>query len=180
MKKIIFSFSLFLFNSCSQNKLNEENIKRVIIQEKPYPDTITYPIYTNDPVFAKRMLEKGLEEIGIVKISRSKQFFDTSAWIRFTDKGNEYLYTNKDKDRKKGVQNVRIGVKVFDGVLEIKLKDDNNHCIVKYTIIYRDMTPFATLVKKNDGQIDTLTCYMHKIGNEWHLDKKPDVEYLLP
>ena len=135
-----------LLGSCNKRTLDSETAKKLIIQEYKLPKVIEHSISTGDPLVAKRMLDLGLERVGLVKIVRTQTLSETgNPCVIFTDKGKQYFLPTREADKKYNRQNVKIADADFGKIIQISMNKETNAAVVEYTIVYKNINPFSRL-----------------------------------
>jgi hypothetical protein len=146
-KTCVFYLLITLFTACSSNKLDREKALQLLREQKLYPKTATYNIFISDPIYAKRMLDAGLEEKGLVKIQRTQRLSEAGqSIISFTEKAKPYLEPQTDEDKHDNIQRVKIAVETVAEVTGIQTLDEK-HAVVEYNTTYKNITPFSGLSK---------------------------------
>lgn len=161
MKNILnLCLGVLLLTSCSnKEKLNREVALKLLQDSKEYPKTISYNIFVSDQAFAKRMLEAGLEESGVVTVQRTRKLKDVGQpIITFTKKAGPYLFPQSDEEKSDGIQRVKIAEEVLEEVTGIQT-DDGNKAIVEVKTSFKNISPFSTLSKlklktENKGKVN--------------------------
>src|SRR5690554_7337703 len=100
MKSILtLCITAILLTSCeSKEKLDRETALAILKEENVYPKPITEDIYIADPVDAKRLLDTGLEDEGLIVVHRTQSLNDVGEpLISFTEKAEAYLLPVNDK-----------------------------------------------------------------------------------
>lgn len=156
--------------SCGQLKLEKEEAAAVIRTAKNYPKVYEHDINMSDPASARKLLDAGMEEAGLVTIDRTQKLKDAGQPIvHFTENAKPYLVRIDEK-----YDNVQV-VKVADMDLEeitgIQLLEDKKTATVEYTILYKNITPFAKLVKRDLSKKETRRADLAHFDTGWKLDK---------
>lgn len=111
-----------------------------------YPKVIDYDVYCSDPIHANKLLDEGLEDNGMVTVQKTQKLKDIgNLLIRFTDKAKPYFLPTPNKDKKLDIQKVKIADEVITDVKILETIDQTT--TVEYTASYKNITPFATLLK---------------------------------
>lgn len=171
MKKLsLFGMAIFFLTACNQPKLEKEQAATVIRTGKEYPKVYEYEVNVTDPASAKKLLDAGLENAGLVTINRTQKLKNVGQpVVHFTDKAKPYLL---HKDAK--YDNVQV-VKVADMDLEeisgIQMQDDNKSATVEYTVIYKNLTPFAELVQRDLSKPEIKRANLSLFDSGWKLDR---------
>src|SRR5690606_17822602 len=78
MKNILtILISILILASCSpEEKLNKETALKILKENQVYPKTNTYSIFITAPAFAKRMIDAGLEEEGLLTVRRTQKLIE--------------------------------------------------------------------------------------------------------
>lgn len=140
--------ALLLFASCSSNDLDREKAFKLLQENKTYPKVIDQEIYTGDPAYAKKVLEAGLEESGLVAVQRTRKIMDIGKPIvYFTDKAKPYVLPQTQEDKESAVWRVKIADEVLEEVTGIQLLEGGKNAVVEYQTAYKNITPFFKLAK---------------------------------
>lgn len=162
MKKltiILFSIPLLLAG-CSKKELSREEALSLIKQDKQYPKVVDYEIYCADPKFAKKVLDAGLEENGLLTVQRTQKLSDVGKpIIHFSEKAAPYLLTTSEKEQSINVQKVKLADEELAEVTGVKTSNDGKSAVVEYTTAYKNITPFADLVKRDLTKQETYKAY---------------------
>ena len=171
---MIFFYIAALIQGCSsKNELSKEEASKIIKQANQYPRIIDFEIYCSDPAFAKKTIEAGLEERGLVTVQRIQKLGDVGKpLIEFTDKAKPYLLPTAEKDKKIDIQKVKIAEEELSNIIGIQTIEDGKQAIAEYTTTYKNITGFSPLAKNINSQ--TATHKANFILNEdgWQLVKK--------
>jgi len=155
MRKILnLCFVAMLFTSCASEKLDRETAQTLLLDQKAYPKILDEEIYTADPEDAKRILDSGLENEGLLIVQRTQSFMDIGKpLVSFTDKAESYLLPITAEDKKSKVQRVKVAEEVFKEVSGIQMLDGDKKAVVEYKTSYKNITPFSKLSRlKLDGE----------------------------
>lgn len=153
MKKlfsILLSVSIFIFGCNSKPELKKDDALQIINQELNYPKVIDYDIFCSDPDHAKKLMDAGLETSGFISVQKSQKLKDIGKpLVQLTEKANPYLLHTPDKDKALDIQRVKIADEEIKDI-QIKSDRDNNNTVwVEYTTVYKNITPFSVLLKKD-------------------------------
>lgn len=148
MKKLLLHLTVVLFfSSCSSEKLDREKALKLIKEKALYPKPVSYNIFTADPLFAKRMIDAGLEEKGLLTVKRTLTLSESgNPLIIFTDKAKPYLLETPEKDKAENIQLVKIADEDIGEVTGVKMLE-GNRAEVEYTTTFKNVTLFSTLSK---------------------------------
>jgi len=149
--KNIHLFAIFIYiliSSCSSEKLDREKAFQLIKENRHYPKAAPYYIFTADPKFARKMLDAGLEDDGMLKITRTQKLSEVgNPLIGFTDKAKPYLLETSEKDRADKIQLVKLADENLEEITGIQMLDGDKKAVVEYTTSYKNPTPFAVLAE---------------------------------
>src|SRR5690606_21274506 len=146
MKSVLtLCIAAIMLTSCeSKEKLDRETALSILKEENTYPRPITEDIYIADPVDAKRLLNAGLEDEGLITVQQTQSLNDVGEpLISFTEKAEEYLLPVDDKK----IQQVKVADEVIEEVTGIQMEDGGDRAIVEYKTTFTDITPFSNLSK---------------------------------
>lgn len=163
-------------SSCSNKELEREAAKKMIIEHNGYPKPWDYDFACGDPSVARKMLEAGMESTGMVTIKKKYNAYRSEALITFTDKAKPYLLPTKDAQYH--FQKVKIADEEFGEIKGIQHSGDGKTAIVKYTKVYRNISPFSKMVKGDFTKPKEATAYFALYDNGWQLETKPDMRFL--
>lgn len=167
----IFGVMIFFLVACSQNKLGQDQAADIIRSGKSYPRAFEYEISTADPVVAKKLLDAGLEEDGMVTVDRSQKLKDVGRpLVHFTDKAEPYLL--RIDSHYKQDQIVKIADIDLGEITGIRMSEDNKKAVVEYTVVYKNITPFAKLIHRDLTLPETQRAGLTLFDTGWKLDKR--------
>jgi hypothetical protein len=172
MKRIL-SLYIAIFAACSSDQLDRDKALKIIQDEKLYPKVISYNVFIADPVYARRMLDAGLESSGLLTVQRTQKLMDLGKpLITFTDKAKPYLLPTSDKDRKDHIQLVKIADEELKKITGVQLLDGEKRAVVEYTTFYKNITPFSPLSRLKLNEKDTHKAYFLLYDDGWRLEEK--------
>lgn len=167
---ILFSTGV-IFSECNNApELKQEEAAQLIRMELHYPKVIDYDIYCSDPTHAKKLLDAGLEENGIATIQKTQKLKDIgNTLITFTDRAKPYFLSTPDKDKKLDIQKVKIADEV---ITQVKILETvNQKTTVEFTSSYKNITPFALLLKTNFKESKKHTVHFVSSDKGWELQQ---------
>jgi hypothetical protein len=176
MKKLfLIVCAVSLIAGYTSNELSRERALNMIKQDNQYPKVIDYDIYCCDPEFAKKVLDAGLEEQGLVTIQRTQKLRDIGKpIIQFSGKAQPYLLATPEKDKSINVQKVKLAEEELQEVTGIKMSNDGRSAVAEYTTTYKNVTPFSALVNTNFKEKETNTASFALYDDGWRLEKNTD------
>lgn len=162
MKKslIVLISILFLASCSSEEKLNKETALKILKENQVYPKTNTYSIFITAPAFAKRMIDAGLEEEGLLTVRRTQKLTEVGEpLIVFTKKAEPYLVTQTEEDKGDRIQRVKIADEEIGQVTRVQMVEGQGRAVVEYTTTFKNISPFSKLSKLelDEGSV-------HKVG----------------
>lgn len=167
----VLGIAIFLLASCSQPKLEKEEAASVIRAAKNYPKVYEYEINMSDPASAKKLLDAGLEGEGWVTVDKTQKLKDAGQPIvHFTEKAKPYLMRIDEKYD--NVQVVKVADMDLGEVTGVQLQEDNKSATVEYTVVYKNVTPFAKLMKRDLSQTETQRARLDHFDTGWKLDSQ--------
>ena len=175
MKEIMFISSVLslLILSCTSDKLDRKTALQILQNQKGYPKIIEEEIYTGDPEDAKRVLNAGLEKLGLVVVQRTQKLENVGEpLISFTDKAKSYLLPASDEDRNSNVQKVKIAEEVIEEVSLVQMQDDEKKAVVEYKTFYKNITPFSVLSNLKLNEKNLNKAYFSLYDDGWRLEEK--------
>ncbi len=147
---VILSSSLLLI-CCGSEKLTKEMAYKQIKEELNFPKIIDQDVYCADPEHAKKVLDSGLEDKGLLTVQRTQKLKDLGdPLIHFTSKATPYLLPTSEKDRALNIQKVKIADEDLVEVTNIQTSGDGKEAQVEYKIIYSNISDFASLIPNKD------------------------------
>ena len=169
---IVIGFSIFLLGACQQPGLEQQEAAAVIRADKGYPKAYEYEVNMSDPASAKKLLDAGLEEEGMVTVDRTQKLKDAGEpIIHFTQKAKPYLIRIDKKYN--NVQVVKVADVDLGEVTGIQLRDDNKSAAVQYTVVYKNITPFAKLMQRDLSTPQSQSVRLSLFDSGWKLEKMP-------
>ena len=167
----VLGIATFFLASCSQVKLEKEEAASVIRAAKNYPKVYEYEINMTDPASAKKLLDAGLEAEGLVTVDRTQKLKDAGqSIVHFTEKAKPYLIRIDEKYD--NVQVVKVADMDLAEVTGIQLQNDNKIATVEYTVTYKNITPFAKLMKRDLSEKKTERTNLSYFDTGWKVDKQ--------
>lgn len=157
MKRILLILLLGLtFLGCQNEKDTHEKFMSILQNEIPFPRIVDYDIFCSDPAYSRKLLSAGLEDEGWVTIQKTQRLKDLGqALITFTNKSEPYLVTTSELDKALGIQKVRVAEEDLGQIINIQQDYNLNLIEVEYTTVYKNLTPFASLVNQKDQVTQT-------------------------
>jgi hypothetical protein len=176
MKKlviILLSAGITLVGCTSSGNLNKEEALQIMKKELDYPKVVDFDIYCSDPAFAKKLLDAGLETNGLVTIQKTQKLTDAgSPLVLFTDKAQSYLLPTPEKDKALDIQKVKIADEEINDI-QINTDPKNKNTVwVDYTIIYKNVTPFSVLMKKDFKKPSPYKVQFSRTEQGWVIRKR--------
>jgi hypothetical protein len=178
MKKYLFVLLLVgtILSGCNKTQeLSNNEALQIISEELNYPRVIDYDVFCSDPEYAKILLLAGLETEGLVTVQKTQKLKDIgNPLIQFTDKAKPYLLKTSDKDKENDVQKVKIAE---EEVININISSDSenkNNVWVEYTSVYKNITPFSVLMKRNLNEQVSHKVQFSLTDSGWILQKPID------
>ncbi len=164
---IILLFAAVSISGCNEHaKLEQDVAMRLITEQFNYPKIIDYDIYCSDPARAKKLLDSGLEKNGMVTIMHTQKLKDVGkSLIRFTDKARPYFLPSPEKNKNLDIQRVKIAEEVIVNLKILDVMDKTTS--VEYTTDYKNITPFAALLKMDLKKLKKHTVHFKYSDNGW-------------
>ena len=176
MKKLLFTLILagVILSGCNPApKLSKDAALQIINKELKYPRVIDYDIFCSDPAHAKSLLDAGLETDGIVTVQKTQKLKDAgSPLVLFSQKAQQYLLPTPEKDKALDIQKVKIADEEINDFQIDPDPENKNTVWVEYTTIFKNVTPFSVLMKRNSNEQVRHKIQFSLTDNEWIL-KKP-------
>ncbi|MCK9412680.1 MAG: hypothetical protein M0Q53_10285 [Prolixibacteraceae bacterium] len=169
---ILISAGIILFGCNPVRELKKDEALKIINKELNYPRVYDYDIFCSDPEHAKSLLDTGLESNGMVTVQKTQKLKDIGKpLVQFTEKARLYLLPTPDKDKALDVQKVKIAdEEVID--LSITQDDESKNTVwVEYTSVYKNITPFSVLMKRNLNEPVRHRVKFSLSANGWILQK---------
>ena len=181
MKNILFTFvgAWLVLSGCSNKELSREKALSLLRQETQYPKIIHHDIFCGDPKHAIRVLDAGLETQGLLTVQRTQKLSDIGKpLIQFTDIALPYLLETPEEDKISKIQRVKLAEEELKEVTGIKMLNDGKSAIATYTVSYKNITPFAVLVKRDFKKEASYQASFSLYDDGWRIEKKPGIEFL--
>lgn len=182
MKKRIFIFCAiwWIIPGCSNNKeLSREEAMSLIRQEVHYPKVFDFEINRVDQDRARKVLDAGLEANGLVTVQRTQKLIDVGKpIIHFTDKAKPFFLPLPKNENPEKVQVVKLADEELAEVTGIKTSGNGKNAVVEYTTVYKNLTPFAALVKRDLTNKQVHKAYFSLYDDGWKYEKKPGIEFI--
>lgn len=173
MKTILnLCFAIILFASCNFERLDRDKALQLIRDQKVYPKVISYNIFIADPLFARRMLDAGLESSGLLTVQRTQNLMDAgNPIISFTDKAKPFLLPLSESDRKDNIQLVKIADEDLDEITGVQMLDGDKKAVVEYTTSFKNISPFSALSKLKLNEKKTYKVNFSLYDDGWRLEE---------
>ena len=174
MKKIMNLFmAIILFAACSSDKLDRDKALQLIQEKKLYPKIISYNVFIADAVYARRMLDAGLESSGLLTVQRTQKLMDAGKpLITFTDKAKPYLLPQTDEDKEDKIQLVKIADEVLEEVTGVQILEGDKRAIVEYKTSIKNVSPFSPLSKLKLDEVRVRKVKFELYDDGWRLEEK--------
>lgn len=167
--KILILLICIGLGACSKEELTKDEALTLLVQEKGFPRTIDFEIFTADPAHAKKLLDANLESDGYVMVQRAQKLGEVgNPLVNFTEKARPFLLPVSDEESKVSVQKVKIADENVVEINSITEDRDAGTVEVSYTTNYTNTTPFAVLVKNTDKPKNLLARFKND-GEKWIL-----------
>ncbi|MFT4152249.1 hypothetical protein [Parafilimonas sp.] len=162
--------ALIFLSACHQIKLDKEEAAAIIRKEKGYPKVYDYGVNMTDPESARKLLNAGLENAGIVTIDRTQKLKDIGKPIvHFTDKAKPYLLHIDETYN--NVEVVKLADEDLGEITGIKLLENKKTATVEYTVVYKNITPFSKLIQRDLTKPQTEQATLSYFDTGWKLDR---------
>jgi hypothetical protein len=177
MKNVLFALFAVctLLTACSNDnkELSREEAMNLLKQQTSYPKVVDYDIFCGDPAFAKKVLDAGLETQGLLTVQQTQKLSELGKpIIQLSTKAEPYLLPTPEKDKSINIQKVKLAEEQLKEVTGIKMMDDGKSAVAEYTTIYKNVTPFSSLVNTDFSKEDTHQAYFALYDDGWLLEKK--------
>lgn len=174
MKNLLIPALAVLFiPSCSSDKLDRETALKLLQEQKGYPKPVTEEIYTSDPDEAKKILDAGLDQEGVVQVKRTQSLSEAGRpLVTFTEKGKVFFITTSERDKSNNIQLVKVADEELGEVTGVKMIDGENRAEVEYTTLYKNVTPFAKLLKLQLNEKKNNKAHFVLYDDGWRISKK--------
>lgn len=162
--------AVVLFAACSSDKLDRDKALQLIQEKKLYPKVISYNVFTADPIYARRMLDAGLESSGLLTVQRTQKLIDVGKpIIAFTDKAKPYLLPTPEEDREDNIQLIKIADEELEDIIGVQLLDGDKQAVVEYKTSYKNITPFSTLSRLRLNEKNIHKAYFSLYDDGWRV-----------
>lgn len=173
MKKILsLCIAALLLVACSNNeKLDRETALKLIEDSKTYPKVISYNIFISDPDFAKRVLDAGLEDSGLVLVKRTRKLSDIGQpIISFRTKADPFLLPQSDQNKSDGIQRVKIADETVEEVTGVQMLEGDKKAIAEVETSFKNVSPFAALSKLDLNKRNTRKVSVVLYDDGWRVE----------
>lgn len=182
MKNVLFALFAVctLLTACSNDNedLSRDEAMNLLKQQTEYPKVVDYDLFCGDPAFARKVLDAGLEEQGLLTVQHTRKLSEVGTpIIRLLAKSEPYLLPTPEKDKSINIQKVKLAEEELKEVTGIKMMDDNKSAVAEYTTTYKNITPFSSLVNTDFSKEDTHRAYFALYDDGWRLEKKRSGNY---
>lgn len=169
---IILFVAMLLLVACGKPELDKATAMHILEAEKRNPRTVDYDLYCADPTHARKVLEAGLEEKGLLIVQLTQKLGDAGApLIQLTETAKPYLLPTPEKDKAIHVQKVKLADEVLEAIQSITFSEDGKSAIISYSTHYTDFTPFNVLrTAPNDNKRYTVQFVLNNKG--WQVERK--------
>jgi hypothetical protein len=175
MKKLLFillSAGVNLSACSPAQEPTKEEVLQVLNKELGYPRVVDYEIFCSDPEHARKLVDAGLETNGLVLIQKTQKLKDAgTALVQFTEKANPYLLPTPEKDKTLDIQKVKIADEEVSEISISRDGENSNVIWVEYSTVYKNITPFSVLLKKNLEEPVKRKVKLSLSENGWVLQK---------
>ncbi|MGN6492242.1 MAG: hypothetical protein ACTHLE_09630 [Agriterribacter sp.] len=157
---------------CGVRELRNEDVAKMIRKKLKFPQTFSYEINKADAGSAKNLMTAGLEAEGFVSIKKILTLDEIGKpIIQFTEKSEPFLLPTPAGKSADKVQVVKVADIEFDEVTFLRLETQFNFARVKYTLVYKNITPFAVLIKKDLTKPELRHAVLTKHSTGWVLEE---------
>jgi len=176
MKKLSYLIAglALMLVGCGEKKLTKDEAAALISKQYGYPHVYDYDIFCGDPQHAKNVLEKGLEDKGLVIVHRTLKFGEmaTKPIIEFTAKAQPYLLPTPAEDKRHNVQKVKIGEESLLEITSITTDQGSKTATVAYKTKFSKLTPFAVLIPRGvDNPWEYTATLILTDSDGWQVEK---------
>lgn len=181
MKNLIYmlTVTVLIMTGCNTDQLDQQTAIHLIQKEYHYPQTLDHDVFWADPKHARKVLEAGLEEQGLVQVQRTQHLQDVNEpLITFTEAAKPYFLPVSEKDKGARVQKVKIADEEFSKINNIRISDSGKNAVADYTTVYKNVTPFSTLLNKTLPNEKQHQAYFSLTDKGWKIVEKADIEFL--
>ncbi|WP_316834998.1 hypothetical protein [Pedobacter nutrimenti] len=182
MKTIVLMLSFLatiVFCGCGNDNLDAATAKKLILEKEKYPRVFDYDVSCGDMTVAKEFLDLGLEEQGLVTIMKSQTMSQLSMpWITFTEKSKPYLLPRSEQDLKYKGQPVKLADLTFGEIKGIVMGKDGKVAMVQYSLLYKNLTPFIKLIKRDLNKEELHKAYFVRYDTGWQMDKNGEILFM--
>lgn len=176
---VILCFASMLVTGCSSNNLTRNDALRILQKERVNPRIVDYDLFCGDPNYAVKVLDAGLEDKGYLTVDRTQKLKDIGKpIIHLTDKAKPYLLPTPKEDQISKIQRIKLAEEHLKEITSIKISASRKNAVVEYAVTYKNISPFAVLIKRNLQKPDTTKAYLSLYDDGWRIEKKPGIEFL--
>ncbi|HEY0054298.1 MAG TPA: hypothetical protein VGB63_02985 [Pedobacter sp.] len=163
-----------LMPGCSEKELDREKAMAILQQDGHYPRAVEYYIFCGDSQHASRVINAGLEDEGMVKIKHRVKLGDVGKEpiVSFTEKAKPYLLETSEEDQKSRIQKVKLADEELVEVTGILLDASGKTATVEYTTSFKNVTPFAKLMKTDYTKTANHQATFSQYDDGWRWERK--------
>ncbi|MGH2644686.1 MAG: hypothetical protein ACRDE2_12105 [Chitinophagaceae bacterium] len=176
---VIFCLASLLIAGCSSNSLTRNDALRILQKEKLFPRVVDYDLFCGDPNYAVKVLDAGLENQGYLTVDRTQKLKDIGKpIIHLTGKADSYLLPTPKEDQISKIQRIKIADEYLNEITGVRMSASGKNAVVEYTVICKNISPFAVLIKRDLRKPDDRRAYFSFYDDGWRIEKKPGVEFI--
>ena len=142
-------------------------LKKEIGYSRPVP---TY-LFCNDAAHARKVIDAGLEEKGLLLVQRTRKFGDVgSPIIQLTAKAQPFVLEASEKE-KANIQKLKVAEEDVSQVTRIQTGEDGKSAVVEYTVTFQNVTDFVVLKDQDFNKQETKRVEFALYDDEWRLQR---------
>lgn len=170
---VMMAICLALAGCTSKKELSREEAFQLLKKEMGYPKVYPYDIFCADPEYAKKVTDAGLENEGLLSVKRTRKISELGQpLVEFSGKATPYLLTTSEADKKANIRKVKLADEELIAVTGVTTSDDGKKAEAKYIVGYKNITPFASLVRTDLQKQSSRTAYLTLSDDGWRLERQ--------
>jgi hypothetical protein len=163
----------FLITHCGKKQMDRDQAMQLLQKENVYPKIVDYRIFCGHTETAKKMVETGLDQQGLVRVQLNHTLADVGKpLVIFTEKAQAYLLPTSDTARSLDVQIVKLADEQLLEITDIQIDASGKKAIVGYVTLMENLTPFVALLQSPMEKTQTRQTQFTLTENGWKWDGK--------
>jgi hypothetical protein len=168
----IVGFSL-LITQCGKKQLDRDQAMHLLQKENVYPKIVDYRVFCGHTETAKKMIDTGLDQQGLVRVQLNHTLADVGKpLVIFTEKAQRYLLPTSDTARSLDVQIVKLADEELLEITDIQIDATGEKAIIGFVTSMENLTPFVALLQSPMEKKQARQTQFTLTEDGWHWDGK--------